>query len=46
MGIEPEPELVEDPCEQYDYEACNSEPYINDCIWNGDQESGNCISRE
>ena len=45
MGAEPEPELVEDPCEQYDFNACNSEPQIYECIWDGDQETGNCISR-
>ncbi len=43
MGIEPE--LVEDPCEQYDFDECNIEPQIYECIWQGDQVTGKCVSR-
>lgn len=41
---EPEPELVEDHCEQYNFVECTSGQH-DDCRWNGDQETGNCISR-
>ena len=42
IDAEPEPEL-EDPCEQHNFNECNVEPQINECIW--DHEKGKCVSR-